>query len=504
MTSMGANASAAGSADTDAVVAAGRQHLAAGRADAALDAFREALRRDPGRADALVEIALLLTEDGQPRAAATCLARALEVDPRAVRPVTEQALAMAEAGHGASAEAVLRRVLAHSPHEAGAWYALGATLEYGGRRDRARECYRRALAQTPGHGLALGAYLALSVDDADPHVVARAEAALAAANTPAPAAALVGYGLAKYHDRRGAFAEAADAGRRGNTARRRAAGSLDRVALQARIDGIVESCPEAFFAARRRFGVGTDQPVFIVGLPRSGTTLVEQILSAHPQLHGAGELPDLARIAASSVAEPDHAPWRAAAALDHSHSLMAAHAYLEALRRSAPSDALRISDKSPLNFFHLAFAALLFPNARVIHCSRDLRDNALSIWMENFNPDQQWSTDFDDLAFYARQYRRLIAHWRDVLPLSILDVRYEDTVADLEGQARRLIEFLGVPWDDRCLDFHSSGRAVQTPSRWQVRQPIYTRSVGRWKNYRDHLPKLVEAFAGFDDRAHAV
>lgn len=137
----------------------------------------------------------------------------------------------------------------------------------------------------------------------------------------------------------------------------------------------------------------------------------------------------------------------------------------------------RISDKSPLNFFQLAFAAVLFPNARVIHCTRAARDNALSIWTENFNADQRYATDFDDLAFFAVQYRRLMAHWHEHLPLRILEMRYEDTVSELETHARRVIKFLGVPWDARCLSFRESALAVQTPSRWQVRQPM----AARWR-----------------------
>ncbi len=168
--------------------------------------------------------------------------------------------------------------------------------------------------------------------------------------------------------------------------------------------------------------------------------------------------------------------------------------YLRALREGAPKGLLRISDKSPLNFFQLGLVAVLFPNARVIHCTREGRDNALSIWMENFNPEQGYATDFSDLAFFRSEYLRLMAHWTDVLPLEILELRYEDTVSDLDGQARRLIDFLGAPWDERCLAFHENDRAVQTPSRWQVRQPIYSRSVQRWQRYAPFLPELTQAF----------
>jgi len=173
---------------------------------------------------------------------------------------------------------------------------------------------------------------------------------------------------------------------------------------------------------------------------------------------------------------------------------MVANRYLRRLRDGAPKRRLRISDKAPLNLFQLGFAALLFPGARIVHCRRAARDNALSIWLENFKEDQGYATDFDDLAFFTAQCDRLMAHWREVLPQRILTLQYEETVSDLEAQARRLIDFLGAPWDSACLDFHTSERAVQTPSRWQVRQPIYAHSVDRWRNYALYLPALGGAF----------
>ncbi len=271
------------------------------------------------------------------------------------------------------------------------------------------------------------------------------------------------------------------------------AGPLDRDELVARIDSIIEKYSADFFASRRRHGLGSDQPVFIVGLPRSGTTLTEQIIAAHPLAHGAGELPDLARLAVNLVAD-DEAPWQAASRIDDVRSRVAAGVYLDAARSQASQTALRITDKSPLNFLHLALVAVTLPGARIIHCRRDERDNALSIWRENFNAAQHYATDFDDMAFFIGQYRRLMAHWRAVLPLRILDVEYETTVAGLEKQARRIIQFLGLPWDARCLDFHAQERAVQTPSRWQVRNPIYDKSIGQWRRYAPHLPELVAAF----------
>jgi len=466
-----------------------------GRTEQAFEALKKALDVEPTRANSWLALGDLLSDAGQAEDALGCFERAVKYDSGEHDARNRLARELAGLGQVARAEALLREATAREPRNVETWLALADILEIGGKADDAVACYDKALALAPTHPVALGRALSLLPRDADLAGLShRAAERIDAPDIPDEGRALINYGLAKHHERRGAYAEAADAGQRANAARRRAAGELDRDALTSRVDGIVTAYTPEFFAERRRFGVGTHQPVFIVGLPRSGTTLVEQMLSAHPLLHGAGELPDLARLAMQHRAKPGEAPWRAALALDPGSSLAASHTYLEALRRTAPAEPLRISDKSPLNFFHLAFAALLFPNARVIHCTRDLRDNALSVWMENFSPDQQWSTDFSDLAFYAGQYRRLMAHWREALPLPILEVAYEDTVADVEGQARRLLDFLGVPWDDRCLDFHNTGRAVQTPSRWQVREPIYTRSVGRWRRYAEHLPELERAF----------
>ena len=469
----------------------------------AFEALKQALLIDSTRSDSYLALGNLLAEMEQIEDAVVCFERAAEHDPALSRARSRLAQELSQHGAVRRAESLFREALALDGSDVESWHGLGRILEDLGQAESAIACYSVALGLDPTRPLVLSHYLGLVREELDPAVLERAVKCLTNDSFSNESRALVGYGLAKYLDRRGNSEAAADAASMANKARRRHTGRLDRDALRARIDGLTESYSGDFFSNRRRWGIGNDQPVFIVGLPRSGTTLTEQILSAHPAIHGAGELPDLARLAVRSAAS-DAPPWTAAATLDANQTIESADAFLSALRRTAPRGVLRIIDKSPLNFFHLAYAALLFPGARVIHCVRDPRDTALSIWLENFTPEQHWATDFHDLAFYAGQYRRLMAHWHEVLPLSILDVRYEDTVADLEGQARRLIEFLSVPWDDRCLDFHRSGRAVQTPSRWQVRQPIYTRSVGRWKNYRDHLPELAEAFAGFEDGAHAV
>ncbi len=465
-----------------------------GNHERALECLQRALAIEPTRAETYLALGGLLLEDGQQDEALWCFERAAAHDPASPRPRNRLAQELSDFGQVEQAEMLFRQSLAQNANDLDAWVGLGHAMEDLGHVKLAPTCYLNVLERQPGHGLALGQYLAVVKDDLEAASwVDHARHALARKETPDEAKALIGYGLAKYFDRRQQYESAAQAGLLANAARRRKAGSLNREALEARIEGIINTYTSDFFAERKHFGIGTDQPVFIVGLPRSGTTLTEQILSAHPSMHGAGELPDLARLAVQSLADRQAPPWQAAAHLEEMVSRLLGHEYLRALRRNAPPDCPRISDKQPLNFFHLAFAALLFPNARVIHCRRDTRDNALSIWMENFNADQHYATDFEDLAFFVAQERRLMAHWQRVLSLQMLTIQYEDVVADLEGQARRLIAFLGAPWDDRCLQFHQQERAVQTPSRWQVRQPIYSRSVGRWKSYAPYLPDFEKA-----------
>lgn len=461
--------------------------------DGAFTALKRALLLDGSRGATWLNLGNLLIATGQIDDAIECFERASRFDPSLARARSRLAQELSRQGRVRRAEMLFRQSLGLDPHHLQGWFGLGRTLEDLGERSSAVSCYLNVLERRPDHALAMGHYLALVEESIEPALLQRAEAALEDGQANGEARTLIGYGLCKYHDRRRDFAAAARCGKTANRARRQRAGVLDRAALRARVDHTIATFDRDFFAARRRFGVGADQPVFIVGLPRSGTTLTEQIIAAHPLLHGAGELPDLARLAVQQAGEGAQ-PWQAAAGLDQVKSLELGQRYLRALRNGAPKRRLRISDKSPLNFFHLAFAALLLPNARVIHCVRDARDNALSIWMENFNPDQRYATDFDDLAFYRTQYQRLMAHWRAHLPLPMLELNYEETVADLEGQARRLIDFLGVPWNPACLDFHRSGRVVQTPSRWQVRQPVYTRSVGRWRQYAACLPGLMGAF----------
>ncbi|MDB5329841.1 MAG: uncharacterized protein JWP03_992 [Phycisphaerales bacterium] len=247
----------------------------------------------------------------------------------------------------------------------------------------------------------------------------------------------------------------------------------------------LKSLPHASHQSRR--------PVLIVGMPRSGTSLVEQILASHPDVFGAGEL-RLMGLVGQSMA---NAPWSQDGNGGHRLDRLSlkrtnglAAEYLSAIE-SLNSTARYVTDKMPLNQEHLGLVELLLPDCHVIHCIRDPRDTCLSCYFTDFAEGNDFAFNLGHLASYHRNYRALMAHWKKDLTIPILDVRYEDVVADKEGQTRRMLEFLDLPWDDRCLNFHKNKRLVATASRDQVRKPIYNSSVGRWKHYEKHIPELV-------------
>jgi hypothetical protein len=251
-------------------------------------------------------------------------------------------------------------------------------------------------------------------------------------------------------------------------------------------------------------GSTSDAPVFVLGMPRSGTTLVEQILCSHADVHGAGELATLGDIEldltlrfAEQGGYPD-CVW----ALSKADLEEAASRYLQVLTARS-GRAKRVTDKMPSNFARIGLIKRLMPQARIIHCTREPLDTCLSNYFHYFAVGNEFACRFEELAAYYADYRRLMAHWKSVFPSEIVDVAYEDVVADQEATSRRLVAAIGLDWDPDCLRFHENKRAVNTFNSMQVRQPIYTRAVGRWQEYEAHLGPLIKALeaAGITDAA---
>jgi tetratricopeptide (TPR) repeat protein len=291
--------------------------------------------------------------------------------------------------------------------------------------------------------------------------------------------------LGRYDD---AFASAAQ----GNALRRP---PYDPAAVQEYVDRVI-----AYFTPQRlrslpKATYRSDKPVFIVGMPRSGSTLVEQILASHPAVHGAGELDCLSRVAMGTLTMlkaglEEYPACLNGFSLDQADGM--AQIYLEPVL-SLNREAARITDKMPLNFLHLGLVSVLFPDARIIHCRRDAMDTCVSCFMTSFNTGNDFKYDLTHLGHFYRQYERLMDHWKKVVDVPILEVNYEDVVANVETESRRMIDFLGLPWDEQCLSFHASTLPAVTSSVQQVRRPIYAGSVQRWRRYEKHLGPLKAA-----------
>ncbi|HLY57498.1 MAG TPA: sulfotransferase [Stellaceae bacterium] len=476
-----------------------RTHLLAGNAmaelgqkRAAIPVLRRAIELDPRLAAAHNRLGWLLQAGEDFEGAVACFRRAIVVQPDLALAHFRLGRALDSLGRSEEAIAAFRQAIALQPNLDAPWNGLGALYRGIGRFDEAAACFRRALELNPTSSIALRN---LSVCEVGSGAEAEAAAMAALADDPQagrPERIKGSFAVAKWLDDAGRYDEAFTRYVQANALcreeERDADARFDVAELRREVDLLAETFTHDFFAARRGWGVRSEVPVFIVGLFRSGTTLVEQIAASHKLVFGAGELSESRAMAKALMASPP-------AALDWAEADLRGIAarHLAYLRSKAPT-AARIIDKHPENVFSLGLVACLFPEARIVFCHRDPRDAALSCFMQQFAKGQPFSSDLADCAHRWIETERAARLWRELLPLRMLDIQYETLVGDLEGQSRRLIEFLGLDWDPACLDFHETERSVRTFSAWQVRQPIYTSSVGRWKNYERHLGPMLDVF----------
>lgn len=460
-------------------------------------AINEALRLRPNFGEAHCNIAGLRQRRRQLDKAIASYKRAIQLEPGLVAAHQGLATALLEDGQPQAARECIHQALRLKPNLGEAHATLGRLLLQEGAREAAANSFREALRCDPDCVTALGAVAFFGVYALGDSELGRMQTLLAKPGVTATDASRLYFGLGTLKDRAGAYDEAFAHFVRANDFRRAVlreeGAAFDAGAHRIWIQEIIATCDAAFFERVKGLGQASERPVFIVGMPRSGTTLVEQILSSHPDVHGAGELRDIDRLA-------EELPGRLGGfgrypacleRLDNGTAAYFADKYLDRLARLNES-AARVTDKMPLNFLHLGLIAALFPCARVIHCVRDPFDVCLSCYFQDFG-GVNFSSDLADLGSFHRDYERLMAHWRSVLPLPILDVVYEELVEDPEAVSRRLVSFCGLEWDDCCLTFHQNRRAVHTASQMQVRQPVYKRSVGRWRHYAAHLQPLFDA-----------
>jgi len=458
-------------------------------------AYQEAHRLDPRRAETLNDFAIALTELERYDDALRCHERAIALAPDDPRVHASHAMTLKRAQDAEAAVAACRRSLVLAPDRVDVMLLLGGSLATLGRFQEAIAIYQRVLEVDPECAEARRSTVAAGEKQADAAEIGRLRSTAddpdARPRHRVAAGFALGALLDKAEDYDAAFHYYALANRL-RRARLIAEGEgFDPSALRHYVNATIERFTPALFAATRDWGDATEIPVFIVGMPRSGTTLTEQILASHPDVFGAGERPDIGHLTVRLTA---NALGSLGPTLEATLIRREALTHLARLQRLGGS-ALRITDKMPDNILYLGMIAVLFPNARVVFCSRDLRDVCLSCHFQSFSEGLPWTSDLGDCAIRALEIERLVAYWKSVLPLQIHEIRYEDLVTDLEGESRRLVAFLGLPWNPSCLQFHKTERQVMTASLWQVRQPLYTGSVGRWRNYARHLGPLLKGLA---------
>jgi tetratricopeptide (TPR) repeat protein len=467
----------------------------AGKLREAEQLYRQVVGADPTHVYALNNLGILATQAGRYDEAITYFWRALAREPGVAEFHGNLAAAYNFAHGAAVAIAEFREALRLKPTSAVRHTELAEALLELGQLDELLPLAQEALRLEPGYPPAYGILGQLAgagrytFTDED---VRQMQALGGKGDLRRDWAALLHFTLAAWWEKQGDYDAAFRGYLRGNEVRREIYRQQGRVfnpeAYVAQVNAMMAGFTSKVFEQLRGLGAGSERPVFVVGMVRSGTTLVEQILSSHPQVFGCGELKDIDQIAAHFYP----ACGKGITGLMIRHL---ADQYLQRLAQLAGVEALRVIDKMPRNFLHLGMIAVLFPQARVIHCRRDPLDTCVSTFAQNFL-QVPFATSLEDIGLYYREYERLMEHWRKVLPLRMYEVVYEELVADQDRISRELVSFCGLDWDDRCLAFHTNPRPVKTVSRLEVRRPISNRSVARWKRFEAHLQPLRDALAG--------
>lgn len=459
--------------------------------------WRSGIAIFPIDADLLAGLSRTLTEQGRHADSVQANLQAISLAPRSAGLHVQLGSVFLRGQEVQNAIAPLRQAVALDPQAIDGWLLLAYALAMLGDHQEAAHCYRAVLAIDPDNGEALTGLVDIGRNEPSDQVIAAGQRIMDNPASSRANQAAAGFALAQALEKQGDYNAAFNALQTANRLVRAERGDIAAdqsvVNLRQLVDAMIQHFPNRATQDRSRFATDSTAPTFIVGLPRSGTTLVEQIISGHPDVAGLGEKGDFLKLLdagmpAMLLTPPER--WNA-------DQVKAASAdFIASLLRDG-GGAMRIVNKSPSNVYWLGQITALFPNARIILCRRDLRDVCWSCYAQHFfEPMMSWTDTLEDCAAHAREIQRLIDHWRLALPGQFLEIHYEDVVEDIEREARRLLEYLGLAWDPACLAFNESKRVVMTASHWQVRQPLYATSVARWRHYRAHLQPLFDELRG--------
>jgi tetratricopeptide (TPR) repeat protein len=504
-------------------VALALDHLRAGRKDEAISTLRKTLREHPDNVDALHTLAQaywgddervsdieallrratelapglvpawimlgeLLHQSERSEDAIACYRRAAEIDPDNPSVWSGLGADYAQLGDMERSAAAYGRSVALEPGLPGVHMSYAHALKALGRQTEALREYRAAIAQKPDFGEVYWSMANLKVFRFEPAEVAAMEQQVQRPDLSPSADVHFRFALGKACEDAGDYDRAWEFYTSGNQ-RQRPLVSYDPTGFEVRHRQLAEVFTREFLDRHQGQGFESDAPIFIVGLPRSGSTLIEQILASHSQVEGTLELSTLGEIAVSvgryrrgRVEYPE-----AVRELTARDFRAYGREYLDQTKIYRTTGKPRFTDKLPNNFSHIGFAHLILPNARIINARRHPLDSILGSYKQLFGKGQNFTYDMDELVLYYRQYHEIMKHWQRVLPGKVLDVHYEETVGDFEAQVRRILAHCGLPFEEACLRFHETNRAVRTASSEQVRQPLYTRALGTWRRYEKHL-----------------
>lgn len=474
--------------DVATTIKLGNALLAAQRFADAVDLYVQAVDAFPRNARFHRHLGAVLHRMGQTQHSIDCFEEAIRLRPDYAKARIDYALVLRQLGRTKDAQDQIEEALHVDPAEADAHLSLALTLRQEGKTDLAIDRLERLIAAQPACG---AAYRHLALIRPAGELVPRVEKLLADPRLPGDDAIHGHFALGAVLDAKDALERAFRHYETANSLQRQTV-TYDPDANTELFERLIATYSKDFFARKHGFGNHSRRPVFVVGLPRSGTTLVEQIIASHGSVHGAGELESLAGVHHSITQRfqgPVPAP-QCMSLIDARTADEFSALYLDELRFRSPT-AERVVDKLPGNFVRVGLIKTLFPDAYVVHCTRNPRDTCLSLYFHYF-PALLCSFDLHELGRYYVDYRRLMAHWDGLFPGEVFEVRYEELVAEPERISRGLVDHLDLEWDERCLAFHKNERSVMSPSNLQVRRPLYDSAVGRWRRYEKHLGPLIE------------
>lgn len=460
----------------------------------AISAYRKAIELDPGNADIYNNIGGVLLDADHFNELDECIAmfrKAVELNPKLDEAYNGLGNALSRSGDSEAAIEAFRQAVRINPQHQDAWHGLANALSDFGEIDESVEAYRKTVSVSPQHAYvyrSLAKNRKFTEFDDD---MAAMTSIHEDSSTSDETRMHLAFGLGK------AWEDLKDYDRAINyllEANRLKRASLDYSSAQTRDTfEAIKACFSADYAEHHRtVGCEDPSPLFVLGMPRSGTSLAEQILASHPDVYGAGELIDIPFLINQAAAGSSNPLYPAFInELSDERLLELGRLYIERLRRYN-RESRYITDKSPPNFQHIGFIKTLLPRAKIVYCRRDPMDNCLSLFKNFFASELNYSYDLVELGEYYQLHNDLMAHWKKVYPDGFYELDYETLVADQEPQTRALLDYCELPWNDACLEFHTTRRKVRTASNAQVRQPIYSDSVKLWQRYGDKLSPLAD------------